>query len=288
MFTDNVGFIEKTSLPTGKRHLLIEMLQQKESRLDWLHLGFLYCSSTSPMQMSVLHIPGDILHTWRLGKWDNAGAWHQVGYHHFCYTLTWLNDHTGDNEGLVVLVSHSFAVGQAHSLLLLNCQIYWSLNHGPWEEGTQYLLILLFHHSQMEHRCYLYRSLVSANCCSLMPDRRHHLPVAMIRNWGRVSPTCQGVLLTSIDCGLVIPVTWPFTNFVVHCPWGFFTQTVSPTFNCGNATLARWGHSINSFDANPVWVQQIHGRGRGRHIIPGCDVVPVHGLHNGTVLPCSN
>ena len=82
-------FNKKTSLPTGKRHLYTQMLQQKESCLDWPLAWFFISPICLPMQMNLFHrYPVHArcgFYTWRLGKWGNTGAWDQVGYCHFHY-----------------------------------------------------------------------------------------------------------------------------------------------------------------------------------------------------------
>ena len=46
---------------------------------------------------------------------------------------------------------------------------------------------------------------------------------------GRTSFTWRGVLSTRTECVLYTPVIVPFQNWVVHCPCGILTQTLSPT-----------------------------------------------------------
>ena len=77
--------------------------------------------------------------------------------------------------------------------------------------------------------------------------------------------------------------TFPYASSV----WIFYPDYVS-LFVLGRLHLARQEYKVNSFYSNLVWIQQISGCGRGSHVVFGCDVIPIHGLHNRVALLRSN
>ena len=71
-----------------------------------------------------------------------------------------------------------------------------------------------------------------------------------------------------------------------HC--GFFTQTAfsfwhraNVTWLCGDTTT-----SLTQILYEYSWLASTEGS--VRYVVPGCNVVPVHGLHNAAALPLSN
>ena len=120
--------------------------------------------------------------------------------------------------------------------------MYWGPNYSPQDEGDQWRSVLPLPHFQMGCYWSLHHVLLPDVASPPSSTGSNELSCR------HTSSMCQGMPLITTDCGLVIPVTWPVTNFDMQCPCWFFTQTASSLYQANN---------INSFYSNSEWMQQI-------------------------------